>query len=266
MKIKKMDRTHTETENQGEGMSAFEAMLNESLEKHDARPEKKEKYENEEVSEKRNLFKHAPGDTVSGKITRVEKFGAFVALGNGIEGLLHVSEIGWKRLDDPASVLKVGDSLKMKLLSVDDSNPKKLKISLSLKQLEGNPWDNLPEEFRVGNIVKGKVSRCMPFGAFVEFMPGVEGLIPLSQFTSQRRINQAEDVVSQGHEVAVVLKEINLENRRMSLSLKDAADADASATEQEDLRAFRAQQAKHESGEPEGLLAAKLKAALEKKI
>jgi len=263
-----MNRSHTEPEGSENNESAknFEEMLTEAFKKEEARPAKRHSYKTQKETHRvETALAHSPGDTVSGKITRIETFGAFVEISPGIEGLLHISEISWERVKDVSALFKVGDSVKTKLLNIDQSNPGKLKISLSIKQLQKSPWDDLAENFHVGKIVKGKVSRCVPFGAFVELLPGVDGLIPMSQFTDKLRIKRAEEIVTEGEEISVMIKEINLEGRRISLSLKDALNVDASASEQEDIRSFQAQQEQQLADSGAGDMAQKLKAALEKK-
>lgn len=157
----------------------------------------------------------------TGKVVRVEPFGAFVKLENGLEGLVHVSEISWSRIEDVNDHLKVGDSVTVtvKKTETTDKGPK---ISFSMKTAEGDPWGRLPSTVAVGNVVSGKVTRIAKFGAFVEIIPGVDGLVPLSEMSYTKRIINAEDVVKVGEAVLVMIKDILLEQKRMSLSLKDA--------------------------------------------
>src|SRR5215208_5643118 len=113
------------------------------------------------------------GAVMSGRITSVREFGAFVDLGAGVQGLLHVSEMGWSRVSDPSNLFKPGEEITVKVLRVDDD---KQKISLGLKQLTDDPWSSVPSTYEVGQVRSGRVTRVAEFGAFVEFEPGVEGL------------------------------------------------------------------------------------------
>src|SRR5262249_19726452 len=119
-----------------------------------------------------------PGAVLSGRVISVRDFGAFVDLGGGIQGLLHVSEMGWSRVTTPNAVVASGDQITVKVLRVDDATQK---ISLGLKQLLDDPWATAATTFKVDQLCSGRVSRVAPFGVFVELAPGVEGLIPLSE-------------------------------------------------------------------------------------
>jgi len=174
----------------------------------EAARKKKETWEN--ISE---------GQTVKGVVRRLTNFGAFVDIG-GIDGLLHVSEMAWHRVNHPADVLKEGDELEVFILSLDRENEK---ISLGLKQLLPNPWDNIEEKYPVGAIVDAKVVRTAPFGAFIQIEPGVEGLAHISQL-AHHRVGKTEDVVSPGDEVKVKILGVNKEAKRISLSIKEATD------------------------------------------
>jgi len=161
------------------------------------------------------------GDILKGRVTKIEKFGAFVELTRGIEGLLHVSEMSWSRVADPSEVVSIGQEVTVKLLKVD-SQEGRLKISVSMKQAGSEPWQNLPIQIRVGHVIEGKVTRCLKFGAFVKLIPGVEGLIPLSEMSYTKRVLRSNDLIHEGERVAVMVKEIYPEERRVLLSLKDA--------------------------------------------
>lgn len=160
------------------------------------------------------------GDVVEGKVTRLASFGAFVDLGAGVEGLLHVSEIAWERVNNPAERLAVGEELKVQIKKIDAEAKK---ISLSLKQLHPHPWSGVAERFAEGSIVKGKVVRTAQFGAFVNLAPGIDGLVHISQL-ADHRVNRAEDVVRVGQEVTVKVLKIDQENKRISLSMKEGAE------------------------------------------
>ncbi len=171
-----------------------------------------------------------PGEVLEGVVTRVVEFGAFVDLG-GVEGLIHVSELSWSRGTKPEDVVAEGQHVSVRILEVDWE---KDRISLSLKQAMPGPWERLEngESFRVGMHWHGTVSKIMPFGAFVELEPGLDGLLHISKLGGGRRINSPEEVVNAGDKVEVVIEGIDLEKRRISLSLDNgygAYDAPADA-------------------------------------
>lgn len=161
------------------------------------------------------------GDVVQGAVTRIEKFGAFVEIAPGVEGLVHISEISWSRLADAHEAVAVGQMVSAKVLKMEQVDGR-LKISLSIKQAGAEPWDSLPAHVQEGAVVDGKVTRCMKFGAFVQLAPGVEGLIPLSEMSYTKRVVRSDELVKEGDTVSVMIKEIKPEERRISLSLKDA--------------------------------------------
>lgn len=161
-----------------------------------------------------------PGQVVKGVVTRIEKFGAFVELSPGLEGLAHISELGWSRITDPTEVVQVGQQVSVKVLSIQDVDGK-LKISLSLKQAGEEPWQKMPDSIKVGSVVRGKVTRCLKFGAFVELAPGIEGLVPVQEMSLTKRVMHAEEIVKPGETVTVMIKDIKLDDRRISLSMKD---------------------------------------------
>lgn len=176
------------------------------------------------------LERLAPGMALEGKVVRLAPFGAFVDLG-GVEGMLHVSEIAHYRVTDPSAVLTVGQPVRVAILSVDmgAGGPEaKPRISLSMKALEPSPWEK-GFSFREGEVLQGKVSRIADFGAFVELLPGVEGLVHVSEITYQR-IRHPSQVLAVGQEVAVRVLEIDPGRRRISLSMKEALGVEASAS------------------------------------
>lgn len=170
----------------------------------------------------------AEGQVRDGIVRSVRDFGAFVDLG-GADGLLHVSEMSWSRIKDPASVVQPGQSLKVAVLKVDRE---KRKISLGLKQLLPSPWDNIEEKYPSGTMVKGKVTRLAEFGAFVELEPGLEGLIHVSELAPQR-VRRVSDIVQADQEIQVMVLNVDPEQRRVSLSLKAATPDETEVDEAE---------------------------------
>lgn len=159
----------------------------------------------------------AEGQVREGVVRSLQPFGAFVDLG-GADGLLHVSEMAWNRVKDPSEVLQLGQRIKVVVLRADREQRK---LGLGLKQLTPGPWDDAHLRFPPGTTATGKVTRIQDFGAFVELEPGIEGLIHVSELSSQR-VRRVRDVVQEGQEVTVKVLDINREARRMSLSLKAA--------------------------------------------
>jgi small subunit ribosomal protein S1 len=163
------------------------------------------------------------GTTLDGKVTRIMPYGAFVELASGVEGMVHVSEMSWSKAARPESLARVGDIARVKVIGMEpDRQPGLLKISLSMKQLTADPWNNAGDLFHQGDKVQGTVTRCAKFGAFVEVAPGIEGLIHISEISYTKRVLKPEEVVTAGETVAVMIKEVDLEKRRLSLSLRDA--------------------------------------------
>jgi len=178
--------------------------------------------EQRDLAEGSFLSEHRAGDVVQGKIKRLEKFGAFVEIAPGLEGLAHISELSWSRVNDPSEVVSVGKEVPVKILKIENAEGSKTRISLSIKQAGEQPWENLPGDVRVGQVVEGRVTRCAKFGAFVELSLGVEGLIPLSEMSYTKRVVRSDELVKEGERVTVMIKEIQPDARRISLSLKDA--------------------------------------------
>lgn len=162
-----------------------------------------------------------PGEIRKGVVRHLTNFGAFVDLG-GVDGLLHISELSWGRIKHPSEVVKEGDEAEVFVIAVDRENKR---ISLSLKQAQANPWKTVDERYQVGQVVKGTIVRLVSFGAFVEVEPGVEGLVHISRLADYR-VAKPEDVVSAGQEVDVKILDINKQDQRISLSIKDAARGD----------------------------------------
>ncbi|HEX7010462.1 MAG TPA: S1 RNA-binding domain-containing protein, partial [Phycisphaeraceae bacterium] len=161
-----------------------------------------------------------PGQVREGVVCSLVDFGAFVDLG-GVDGLVHISDLSYTHVAKPSEVLTVGQRVRVKVLKIDRDKPGKERISLGLKQVEPDPWDSVEGRLRPGEQVSGRVVRTTSFGAFVEILPGIEGLLPLSEM-SWRRIAKAEDVVKVGDSLRLAVLSIDVPKRRISLSLKQA--------------------------------------------
>ncbi|MBG0791041.1 MAG: 30S ribosomal protein S1 [Desulfovibrionaceae bacterium] len=162
------------------------------------------------------------GDEVEGTITRLAGFGAFVEIMPGLDGLVHISQISHGRIGHPEEAVSVGQKVRAKITKMDHDDKGRLKISLSMKELAQDPWDTVSSTFAEGDKVTGKVVRLADFGAFVELVPGIDGLVHVSEMSYTRRVNKPADFVSEGQEVAVKIKSIDPIKRRISLSMKDA--------------------------------------------
>ena len=171
------------------------------------------------------------GQIRTGIVGNVRDFGAFVDLG-GVDGLLHVSEISWKRTPDATQVLQVGQTVKVVVLKLDRE---KQKVSLGLKQLEASPWDTIHDKYVTGRIMHGKVTRTMDFGAFVELEPGIEGLIHISEL-ARNKVWRVADIVKPEQEVDVKILSVDSEARRISLSLREAIPQEVKKQEEEDVQ------------------------------
>ena len=180
---------------------------------------------NEQIREEREAFMKtvAEGDVLQGTVTKLMSYGAFIQLAPGVEGMAHISELSWSRLEKPDEVVRVDDILAVKILKIENRDSDSPKLSLSLKQTSGNPWDNMETAFSPGDQVSGKVVRLATFGAFVEIAPGVDGLVHISEMSHLRRVIRPEDEVSEGQTIQVVIKAIDMDSKRISLSMKDAA-------------------------------------------
>lgn len=163
-----------------------------------------------------------PGDILQGTVTRLAPFGAFVEIAAGLEGLVHISELGWSRAVAVEDVVVPGDQVTVKFLKLEEQDKGRLRIELSMKQAMRDPWDDLQGLFEVGAKVSGKVIRLAPFGAFVEIAPGIEGLVHVSEMSYLQRVHKPEDVVAAGDDVPVMIKNIDPEARRIGLSMRDA--------------------------------------------
>ena len=162
------------------------------------------------------LGEMVPGDIRKGTVKNITDFGAFIDL-NGIDGLLHITDMSWGRIGHPSEVLKVGQEIDVVVLDV---NKEKERVSLGLKQKMTNPWDNIESKFPVGAKVKGKVVSLVPYGAFVQLEPGVEGLIHVTELSWTKRIAKPSDVLKQDQEVEAVVLGINREEQKISLGVR----------------------------------------------
>ena len=174
--------------------------------------------EEERSGKERRYSEVKEGETVHGVVRSLTDYGAFVDIG-GVDGLLHVGDIAWSRVSNPADVLSVGQEIEAKVLKID---LEKRRISLSLKQLQPDPWHSVADKYTAGERVRGTVSRVVDFGAFVELEPGVEGLIHLSEMSWAKKVRQPSDVVKPGEVVEAVVLTVSPGERRISLGLKQA--------------------------------------------
>src|SRR2546423_1183165 len=163
----------------------------------------------------RILDRLQPGEVVEGTISNIVDFGAFVDL-DGIDGLIHISELSWSHVNHPSEILSIGDTVKVKVLDIDRDRQR---ISLGLKQTQEDPWQRVVDTYNVGDELEGKVTKVVTFGAFVEILDGVEGLVHISEL-APHHIENPREIVEQGDEVRVRILEIDSERRRLSLSIK----------------------------------------------
>jgi small subunit ribosomal protein S1 len=174
--------------------------------------------EEERATKERRYSEIQEGETVRGTVRSLADYGAFVDIG-GVDGLLHVAEISWSRVNKPSDLLSVGQEIEARVLKVD---PEKRRISLGMKQLLPHPWDAAAEKYKTGERVRGTVSRLADFGAFVELEPGVEGLIHISELSWSKKVRKPSDAVKAGENVEAVILGVNVPERRISLGLKQA--------------------------------------------
>ncbi|MFB6496838.1 30S ribosomal protein S1 [Bacillus haynesii] len=173
------------------------------------------------------------GQVLEGKVQRLTDFGAFVDIG-GIDGLVHISQLSHSHVEKPSDVVEEGQDVKVKVLSVDRDNER---ISLSIKETLPGPWSNIGEKVKSGDVLDGKVQRLVSFGAFVEVLPGVEGLVHISQI-SNKHIGTPHEVLEEGQDVKVKVLDVNEEEERISLSMKELEE-NADKAEQEDYRQYQ---------------------------
>ncbi len=166
--------------------------------------------------------KYPVGTRVQGKVVSITNYGAFVELEPGIEGLVHISEMSWTRnVRHPSKIVSIGETIEAVVLKVDETEEK---ISLGMKQTEQDPWMALPQKYPVGTRLKGKVRNLTSFGAFVEIEPGIDGLIHISDMSWTKRVQHPSEVVKKGDEVEVLILNVDAENKRISLGLKQAQE------------------------------------------
>jgi len=158
------------------------------------------------------------GEVRRGVVKNITEFGAFIDLG-GIDGLLHITDMSWGRIQHPSELVKVDQTVEVKVLDYDLARER---ISLGMKQLQSNPWSNAPTKFPIGSRVKGEVVNIMPYGAFVKLEPGVEGLVHISEMSWTRSIQHPNEVVQLGQQVEVVVLDINADKQEISLGMKQA--------------------------------------------
>src|SRR3712207_2955822 len=159
------------------------------------------------------LDRLSPGDVVTGTISNIVDFGAFVDL-DGIDGLIHISELSWSHVNHPSEILSIGDTVQVKVLDIDRDRQR---ISLGLKQTQEDPWQRVVDTYRVGDELEGTVTKVVAFGAFVEILEGVEGLVHISEL-AQQHVENPREIVQPDQTVRVKVLEIDSERRRLSLS------------------------------------------------
>lgn len=197
--------------------------------------------------QKKVISKFKVGDKIEGKVTGVVDFGAFVEFGDGLEGLVHISELAWQRIDNPRDVIKVGDKVEAEIIEIEDT-----KISLSIKKLQKDPWVEVTSKYKVGQKVKGKVLKVNPFGAFVELDNDIHGLVHISEL-SDKKVANPEDLVSVDKEYEFTILTIEPKHHRLGLSLKKVQDKkdDSTKKEEEKIEGKEAKDKKSEAKKDE---------------
>lgn len=205
---------------------------------------RREVVEAEAAAARAEVFgKLAVGDVVTGKVARITSFGAFIDLG-GVDGLVHLTELSHERNVSPKSVVTVGEEIEVKVL---DLNEEEGRVSLSLKATTPGPWDGVEQKLAAGDVIEGTVKRLTDFGAFVEVLPGIDGLVHISQI-SHKRVENPKDVLKVGQEVTVKVLEVNPANERVSLSIKalEERPAQEEGQEKEEKRQSRPRRPKRQ--------------------
>jgi small subunit ribosomal protein S1 len=158
------------------------------------------------------------GDRVSGTVSRLADFGAFIELFPGVDGLIHISELSWdKKVRKPGDLLKIGDHVEAVVLQVNAADKR---IGLGYKQVLGDPWEAIPAKYPVGSTVEGTVGNLTPFGAFIDLGDGIEGMIHISDITNEKRLEHPKDKLAKGQTVRAVVIEVDRERRRVKLGMK----------------------------------------------
>src|SRR5947209_15521295 len=192
-----------------------------------------------------------PGLIVEGQISNIVDFGAFVDL-DGIDGLIHISELSWSHVNHPSEILTIGDTVKVKVLDIDRERQR---ISLGLKQTQEDPWQRIVDTYNVGDELEGRVTKVVTFGAFVEILDGVEGLVHISEL-APHHVESPREIVHPGDEIRVKILEIDSERRRLSLSAKRVEDQVLPTARATDALAQEAQAETEEAGRGDGAAAA----------
>ena len=174
--------------------------------------------EEERAAKERRYSEIKEGETIRGTVRSLADYGAFIDIGE-VDALLHVSDISWSRINNPADVLSPGQEVEVKILKIT-ADPGKQRISVGMKQLQPHPWDSAAEKYKPGERVRGTVTRVMDFGAFVELEPGIEGLVHVSEMSWVKKVRKPSDLVKPGETVEAVILGVNAGERRMSLGLK----------------------------------------------
>jgi small subunit ribosomal protein S1 len=156
------------------------------------------------------------GRAIQGTVKAVKPYGAFVDVGNGVQGLVPIREMSWARVEKSEDIVAVGDEVTVTVKEIDWAEER---ITLSLRDALGNPWDTVSERYGVGSQITGTVTRIMPFGAFVQLEPGIEGLVHISRLGAGRRVNSPAEVVNEGDQVEVAIESIDLERKRIGLTM-----------------------------------------------
>jgi len=164
--------------------------------------------------QKKAVSKYKKGDKIKGKITGVVDFGAFVEFGDSLEGLIHISELAWQRIDNPRDIIKVGDVVNAEIIDIENN-----KISLSIKKLQTDPWVVVTKKYKPGQTIKGVVLKVNPFGAFVELDDDIHGLVHISEL-SEKKVNNPKDVITVGKNYEFTILSIEPDKHRLGLSLK----------------------------------------------
>lgn len=228
-----VDRNYVENLDQYVGQTLRMRIIELDRQRNNVVLSRKEQLEIEYSAAKAEMFATLEeGQIVPGVVRRLADFGAFVDIGSGVEGLLHVSELAWSRVRHPSDVLKEGQEINVKVLNVDRDNER---ISLSLKETLPDPWTTIEERYQVGDILEGTVTRVVDFGAFVKIEDGIEGLVHISQMADHHVTNPSE-IVSPGSEVAVKVVSLDPQARRIGLSIREAQRGLAGSERGDDFR------------------------------